>query len=1799
MKKRRRKIKPLAILLALAVMITGISLSSIPPTEAEAASQENCSVCGNGYGAHSVGGTIGAWAAGSGRSTILQWNESTATTKDAHVIQKGSKKYLAWYQRNKTATNAAHYHTDGYHLTASKYTLGGTAISMGHPDTCIFEGSGYSQVNMGAVSPGSGEHYTLYYIEYNKIIDMCKELGLKLKTTSRGTAYEAYLQPYISCYNLSGTRVLTSGSNYNSVYSMFCKLYSAATQADLKEKYNVKLRIPAVEIPIIVRYYNVTNPDDVDRMYNEDGDTLYFDTGLTLTICSDLYSGSQKKYWADIDFNAVLDKLSNAYIKVTRQIRQRGTGIPLGESMFVGCQASIRAESKFAWEGASSLGFNATELAKLGELSEKAKYLVATDDREKDTLLLGSKVTAERLLQSMLSSCLFEGVTKVDYKKITTGDKCYLDLEYMLKIPDDYKYTITRKTADYNPETKKYSNPKEQNPLIEEKSVESDNITDKKQFTKTIASSDVADYTDSPSTDALGNMVVDGHKYTLSRAKLDVTDSDGKTLDWNNVNEKATDWAGGSKLTTVGDNYAYKTEALTKKLKSYRRYTDNMKMAKYGDSAEWTIEFLYTCRPPMIRLNYKYDKDTKRYTLIDTVPSVLKTADDLNYEFANSTVTRDVETKKGGEPLKQVYVTTGQIEPYDSNTNYSSTAAPMPVDEPVFLKDVAGSDLTKAKYSVSFKMPYDTTYLVCVYGDDPPTPGEDKPGYTRVILDKTPDGYTVREKTFIPDPDPDAEEVTVEFESQDLVDVGEDYAEVDKPTIPDDYKEKPDGTWGKKRKDRYKYTHKKKPELKKNLIIYAIYERSGPAYTKVIINHTDDAYEVVSSTYVPDPNSKATSVTVTFSTKNLEDVGYVYSDKNQPRIPDSYSSKPTATWGQGTPNLYKYTGDAYPKLKQNLIVYAIYKDDTPPPDEEEWEEEEKIPGPTPDHMDGDDSSVAKGLSVSADAGDMRAYILNDFKASTAPDYKTETAIPTSEYLNTFAKVLKYLTKLDQIKHTANWRRDIIVTEYHYEYHSCEACSGWYLASTIPHAKSVQRQTVYYTLEDGNVLTPEDCTIFNDVLTLQEQICMPAIKANKYWENASLGFKIAEVAEKKRPSWHNTSVSSYGSYASDGQLQAAAEGAVGQYTSHNDYVKFGNGEGLIVDLSDTAFKVTNPEIEQAPEADCSSIEMGERVFDKWGVFIPADRVNGTHGSSSVVHYKTWASTAGTELNWLLGIPCNSVVIHTPAMCNSWLITDETKVQKLKQTAAKNLVLDTPFIVHCTAEGTHCSYPGYGYRDYQKWLYVDKFDEEPIRAMQVRFPFPVMRHSEKTGVDTYYVANTWIPVPVGDTEFYMPSWDDEIDYTAVRWRAIAENTEALESYTVDDGRTLKEADEIDPMMYQSRLEKTEYTANYDIGNYVGWMEEACSTSGRVYQMEIFDITDYPTWERVFRTGSLENPNELTGFRYTSGLKNRDGFVNGSTGDTTLPTVKGSNAYNANAGALSPGYAIRFTFETVGMLENANDAISIKPSFVWISPDGQTRKKADVYYTETFGGKQHQLVKVGSELDTANKHALSLGDDEWGVDQEALDRTAKARGFGSTKELLDQREYCWNPNEINLKSNMNTFDGWDHKTILSDGTPYSWDELKQEVVSQNGITGVTHTDVLDSVQNWYCNYYLPSKIYVTTQGTRIEDYVKTSFTGEEACWMQDGYLVINFDVVTVDGGTRRLTYNCLVHSEPYDTPNENGEIEYYTGQCNMWDWEGYINDKMNSDGITFRFVDGDMFMYELGKSNANSDYTNGGTH
>lgn len=141
-------------------------------------------------------------------------------------------------------------------------------------------------------------------------------------------------------------------------------------------------------------------------------------------------------------------------------------------------------------------------------------------------------------------------------------------------------------------------------------------------------------------------MIKDGHKYVIVRSELGVDPNTGKSQKWNNVSDQveSTSWCGSYKYLTAGNNYAYNTTALNSKLKNYRYFTDSAKMSSYGDAATWTVNNLYVCRPPLIQLNYKYDKTTETYQLIDTVPASLATSDDLTYEFANNNVEKQIYT---------------------------------------------------------------------------------------------------------------------------------------------------------------------------------------------------------------------------------------------------------------------------------------------------------------------------------------------------------------------------------------------------------------------------------------------------------------------------------------------------------------------------------------------------------------------------------------------------------------------------------------------------------------------------------------------------------------------------------------------------------------------------------------------------------------------------------------------------------------------------------------------------------------------------------------------------------------------------------------------------------------------------------------------------------------------------------------------------------------------------------------------------------------------------------------------------
>lgn len=157
---------------------------------------------------------------------------------------------------------------------------------------------------------------------------------------------------------------------------------------------------------------------------------------------------------------------------------------------------------------------------------------------------------------------------------------------------------------------------------------------------------------------------------------------------------------------------------------------------------------------------------------------------------------------------------------------------------------------------------------------------------------------------------------------------------------------------------------------------------------------------------------------------------------------------------------------------------------------------------------------------------------------------------------------------------------------------------------------------------------------------------------------------------------------------------------------------------------------------------------------------------------------------------------------------------------------SLVLDRPFYVTLPTTGSHRNILGYGYRDYGKY----------IASRQVKFAFDVYKGSSTAG--TFVPKNTWTSV-AENTKFYIPTWVPEGRYE-IRFRSTAINAAA-------NGAT----------------EAVESLANLSLENYVAEDSTIVQISGRIYGLNIYDVTDYPIWEKVFR---LPNSLKMTGFKYT---------------------------------------------------------------------------------------------------------------------------------------------------------------------------------------------------------------------------------------------------------------------------------------------------------------------------------------------
>lgn len=583
------------------------------------------------------------------------------------------------------------------------------------------------------------------------------------------------------------------------------------------------------------------------------------------------------------------------------------------------------------------------------------------------------------------------------------------------------------------------------------------------------------------------------------------------------------------------------------------------------------------------------------------------------------------------------------------------------------------------------------------------------------------------------------------------------------------------------------------------------------------------------------------------------------------------------------------------------------------------------------------------------------------------------------------------------------------------------------------------------------------------------------------------------------------------------FRAAVESKVDQLKVRNDQFEFNASIVLNAQYQD----------EKAPQMNVGAVKEPKKTLDnvlfKDKNEIPFNKKNGTYQSNGTLIYESvelFQSGNPDEMSFPIDI--NPVVVHTPVVCEAGIETNLKDNQMVNpDKSAASLVLGRPFKINMPTAGQHKNILGYGIRDYGKY----------IKERQVKFPFDVYRGSSGTG--TFIPKNTWTSAGE-NTQFYLPAWVPEGKYT-IQFYSSAINASAGSS--------------------------EEILANLDLKNYIAMDTAKVEVSGRIYGLNLYDITDYPLWEEVFRASA--GSTKVSGFQYTVGDKNQDGAGNGNDLKYTVPLINGSHPEYRNIGVLKTGYKVRFGLTTVGSMAGENDYIQIKPRFYYVDSQGKNRTEVDVYYTETIQGKPQILVKMGSSIDLDNEKSIWTGDPYLGIEEKALKQTAYFEGY-DLANWKKQKLTAYTFTNILLPGSLRTYVGY-----------------------QSSVpAGVTEKMIAQSVQKWYGEYYLPAEMHVVRKDFDVTGYAVDHgyIDYNESFWLTGGYVIVNFDITTIKDGKSHLSYA--------NTANASN------GYCNMWQREGFQKEKTDFKGNKFQFTYGDFVLYHTDKS-VNDDYTSGGTH
>ncbi len=872
-----------------------------------------------------------------------------------------------------------------------------------------------------------------------------------------------------------------------------------------------------------------------------------------------------------------------------------------------------------------------------------------------------------------------------------------------------------------------------------------------------------------------------------------------------------------------------------------------------------------------------------------------------------------------------------------------------------------------------------------------------------------------------------------------------------------------------------------------------------------------------------------------------------------------------------------------------LTVYLVYEPQdapvipTPPVDEEpDPELPPEVVAPEPEAHSIDFTEVLNTGSIKADVRESERFVATQ-------------GVPTTESLYTQVFAKKYLLGYTFVKKVGIKYYPVRVTKnYILQWSTAtpeEAGGGEPITETVPVTQeiTVARAFGYWEIEQLEVYKIGSATVYNYALpdgsvTMTPNYSYYSPPTVNVSHSSSENDHIIPPAEVTTgitlPS--ETIMASAGYEAvrpsiprEDFTLEAYE--LTGMAKVKSDYLTF-NGTTVI------SSAVTDTE---APDINLNAIpqcyeDINNNVLYKPDNVIEATKKNGNYPSHGSLTYTKVAKINSYRPDNpeypIEGL--NNVVIHTPVVCNPIINADNNKyVQLITPTAnCTQLVLDpddrlSDFTVHISNTGLHSNKLGYYTRDFSSSLrdpnvsYISKANS--LLKNQVKFPFDVyidQGTAYDSSDDAFIKENTWITIDRSTPRFYLPMTVNEGVYT-VDFRTIAVNGEPY-------------------------INKTEEFANTQINNYVATNTLQVEVSGRIYGLNIYDISDYPLWEEPFRVknsfdfkkdrGGYADGTKLSGYNagryynYTVGTNDQYGNDTGRSNKYTFPLVDGSHPKYKNVGILKTGYLFRFSLETTGNMYSDANMVTIKPSFYYVDKDGKNRQAVDLYYTENISGKTRNLIKVGSSLDQVNLKTISTGDIHLGIPVTELKQTARLRGekYGA---FIGQYAPMFNFSYIRLGNSFRTYV---NNAYLNEIKSYSsYTDVKDDKISEN--------DILKRMQRWYGQYYVPNEVHAAPKGYDVLDYSdKYGIDYDENFWLTEGYIIVNFTIETVgEDSTRRLSY---INATNYQS----------NSQCSMWLMEGPVITKESYKGATFHFYAGDVMIYHVNKR-MTDDYETGAVY